>query len=72
MIELGNVGVGDLFVYDGALFVVMPFNWEENKYKNLCIAVKNPFEYDKGNEYCFMETTMVQPITKTELKQFIP
>ena len=37
-IEIGNIGIGGVFAYEDAIFVVMPFNWEENKYKNLCIA----------------------------------
>lgn len=68
MVEVGNVGIGNVFAYEEALFVVMPFNWEENKYKNLCIAVKNPFDYDVGNEYHFDENTMVKEINQADLK----
>lgn len=71
MIEVGNIGIGGVFAYDDALFVVLPFNWEENKYKNLCIAVRNPFEYDTGNEYCFDENTMVKEIEKKDLKTLL-
>lgn len=68
MVEVGNVGIGNVFAYDDALFVVMPFNWEENKYNNLCIAVRNPFDYDVGNEYHFDEHTMVKEISQKDLK----
>lgn len=68
MVEVGNVGIGNVFAYDDALFVVMPFNWEENKYNNLCIAVRNPFNYDVGNEYHFDEHTMVKEISQKDLK----
>lgn len=68
MVEVGNVGIGNVFAYEEALFVVMPFNWEENKYNNLCIAVKNPFDYDVGNEYHFDENTMVKEISQSDLK----
>lgn len=71
MIEVGNVGIGGVFAYKDALFVVLPFNWEENKYKNLCIAVRNPFEYDTGNEYYFNENTMVKEIDKKDLKTLL-
>lgn len=68
MVEVGNVGIGNVFAYEEALFVVMPFNWEENKYNNLCIAVRNPFDYDVGNEYHFDENTMVKEISQADLK----
>lgn len=68
MVEVGNVGIGNVFAYEEALFVVMPFNWEENKYNNLCIAVRNPFDYDVGNEYHFDENTMVKEISQSDLK----
>lgn len=71
MLQVGNVGIGNCFVYNEALFVAMPFNWSENKYKYLCIAVKNPFDYDVGNEYCFDEHTMVKEIAQTDLKKLL-
>lgn len=71
MIEVGNVGIGGVFAYEGALFVVMPFNWDEYKYNNLCIAVRNCEEYDVGNEYHFLETTMVKEIDKKDLKTLL-
>lgn len=71
-IELGNVGIGEVFAYDGALFVSLPFNWEENAYKNLCIAVRNPFEYNSGDEYIFPEDTLVEFVTENSLKTLIP
>ena len=71
MVEVGNVGIGNVFAYEEALFVVMPFNWEENKYNNLCIAVRNQFDYDVGNEYHFDEHTMVKEISQTDLKKLL-
>lgn len=71
MVEIGNVGIGNVFAYEEALFVVMPFNWEENKYNNLCIAARNPFNYDVGNEYYFNEHTMVKEISQIELKKLL-
>ena len=71
MIEVGNVGIGGVFAYDDALFVVMPFNWEESKYNNLCIAVRNHEEYDVGNEYYFDPNTMVTEIEKKDLKTLL-
>ncbi len=69
MLQVGNIGIGNCFSHEGALFVAMPFNWSENKYKYLCIAVKNPFDYDVGNEYSFLETLMVKEIDVKELKK---
>lgn len=71
MVEVGNVGIGNVFAYEDALFVVMPFNWEENKYNNLCIAVRNPFDYDVGNEYHFPENTRVKEISVKDLRTLL-
>lgn len=71
MVEIGNVGIGNVFAYEDALFVVMPFNQEEDRYNNLCIAVKNPFDYDVGNEYHFPESAMVKEISVTDLKSLL-
>ncbi len=71
MIEVGNVGIGGVFAYDGALFVVMPFDWDKYKYNNLCIAVRNHEEYDVGNEYYFDPNTKVKEIEKKDLKTLL-
>lgn len=71
MIEVGNVGIGKVFAYEDALFVVLPFNERDDKYYNLCIAVRNPFDYDVGNEYHFPEDTMVKEISVTDLKTLL-
>ena len=71
MVEVGNVGIGNVFAYEDALFVVMPFNWAEEKYYNLCIAVKNPFDYNVGNEYYFTDETMVKEISVKDLKTLL-
>lgn len=49
MIE--NIGVGELFIYNETVFVVMPFNWEEERYLSLCLlTVETDFDeyYEKG------------------------
>jgi hypothetical protein len=69
---LGNVSIGFVFEYNGGLFVVMPFDWEDNKYYNLCIATRNRDEYDVGEKYFFDHEVQVQVIPTAKLKEFIP
>lgn len=71
-IELGNVAVGELFTYNGGLFVVLPFDYEEEKYYNLCLATRNHDDYDTREKYYFDETIMVEFVSSMVLKQFIP
>ena len=70
MIELGNVGLGEVFSYDDSLFVVLPFDWEANKYLNICLYSANG-NYDKGDEYWFKETTMVNSIPVKKVKSLL-
>lgn len=72
MIELGNVAIGELFVYNGGLFVVLPFDYEEEKYYNLCIATRNRDDYETTEKYYFDETIMVEYLPSMMLKEFIP
>lgn len=72
MIELGNVAIGELFIHNGGLFVVLPFDYEEEKYYNLCIATRNHDDYDVTEKYYFDETIMVEYLPSMMLKQFIP
>lgn len=68
MIQVGNVGVGKVFLYDGALFVVMPFDWDSEKYFNLCIASDNDESYEVGEYYDFKEVTEVEEVSSKALK----
>ena len=71
MVEVGNVGIGRCFAHEDALFVSMPFDWTKNKYKYLCIGVRNPFEYEVGNEYAFPQTLMVKEIEVRKVKTLL-
>ncbi len=73
MLEMiGNIGVGGMFIYDETLFVVLPFDWEEERYLNLCIATKNPCgDYEKGEFYWLDETIIVQEISKEILNKML-
>lgn len=71
-IEVGNVAIGELFVHNGGLFVVLPFDWEEEKYYNLCLATRNHDDYDQGEKYWFDDNTMVEYVPSMLLKEFIP
>ena len=67
MIELGNVGLGELFSYDESIFAVLPFDFAVDKYLNLCLYSANG-DYDKGGEYWFNENTMVNSISLAKVK----
>lgn len=71
---IGNIGVGELFIYNGTIFVVMPFNWEEERYLNLCLlTVETDFdEYFEKGEYCWInEETEVEKISQEKLKKLL-
>ena len=71
---IGNIGVGELFIYNGTVFVVMPFNWEEERYLNLCLlTVKTDFDeyYEKGEFYWINEETKVEKISQEKLKKLL-
>ena len=69
---VGYVKIGEAFVYDGGMFVTLPFDWEDEKYYNLCIATRN-YSYDVGDKYFFEHDVEVKTITRDMLKNdFIP
>ena len=70
MIELGNVGMGEVFSYDESLFAVLPFDFAVDKYLNLCLYSRNG-NYDKGSEYWFDENTMVNSISLAKVKTLL-
>ena len=72
MLEVGNINIGGLFVYNGGLFVCLPFDWEDEKYYNLCIATRNHDDYERGEKYFFDDNLMVEVVEMSQLKTFIP
>ena len=72
MALVGNVGIGEMFLYNGGLFVVMPFNWEYEKYYNLCVATRNHDDYEIGSEIWLDENVEVEKVPVSDLKDFIP
>lgn len=69
--KLANITQGEMFVYDGALFVVAPFDWEKWVYLNICVASRNE-NYCVGETYVFDSSTETTYITRAVLKDFIP
>ena len=51
---------------------LLPFDWEEEKYYNLCLATRNHDDYDQGEKYWFDDNTMVEYVPSMLLKEFIP
>jgi hypothetical protein len=72
MAQVGNVGIGGMFLYNGAIFVVMPFDWEDEKYYNLCVATRNRDDYDIGDKMWLDEKVEVQYVPAARIKDFIP
>jgi hypothetical protein len=72
MLEVGNINIGGLFVHNGGLFVCLPFDWEDEKYYNLCIATRNRDDYETGEKYFFDNNLMVFTVGTSQLKTFIP
>ena len=72
MAQVGNVGIGEMFLYNSGLFVVMPFDWEDEKYYNLCVATRNHDDYDIGDKIWLEYTEEVEYIPVAQLKHFIP
>ena len=75
MLEMiGNIGVGELFIHEESIFVVMPFNWEEERYLNLClltVEVDCDSYYEKGEYYWIDEETEVEKISQEKLKKLL-
>jgi hypothetical protein len=75
MLEMiGNIGVGELFIHEESIFVVMPFNWEEERYLNLClltVEVDCDTYYEKGEYYWIDEEIEVEKISKEKLKKLL-
>lgn len=69
---VGEIEVGGVFLYNQALFVALPFDWETETYYNLCIATRNRDDYDIGDKYEFEYCTEVERVVAGELKVFIP
>ena len=72
MMSLGSIGIGEMFAYDGALFVVLPYDWEDKCYYNVCVASINRPKYEPGDEMEFDDGTEVEYVAETKLIGFIP
>ena len=72
MAQLGNVGIGRMFFYENAIFVVAPFNWEEERYLNLCVATcSDTTDFEIGEEYYFGDLVEVEEIDPKKLKKVL-
>lgn len=63
-----DVAVGKMFKFMGALFVVLPFDWEEDKYLNMCVWSKHP-NYEAGSKYEFFNETPVVEVDEKLLEK---
>ena len=64
-----DVAVGEMFIFDGALFVISPFDVDEEKYLSLCLATKNP-EWEVSGNYWIDDEQVVSTIPQTLLEAF--
>ena len=63
-----DVAVGKMFKSIGALFVVMPFDLEEDVYFNVCVWSKNT-NYEAGCKYVFLDETPVVEVDEKLLEK---
>ena len=63
-----DVAVDKMFEFMGALFVVLPFDWEEDKYLNMCVWSKSPC-YEVGCKYEFFNDTSVVEVDEKLLEK---
>lgn len=63
-----DVAVGKMFKFMGALFVVLPFDWEEDKYLNMCVWSKH-LSYEAGCKYEFFNETPVVEVDEKLLEK---
>ena len=63
-----DVGVGKVFKFMRALFVVLPFEWEKNTYLNMCVWSKNS-DYEVGRKYRFFDETLVVEVDEKLLEK---
>lgn len=63
-----DVAVGKMFEFMGALFVVLPFDWEEDKYLNMCVWSKSHC-YEVGCKYEFFNDTSVVEVDEKLLEK---
>jgi hypothetical protein len=70
MLKLGNVAIGKLFMYDEAIFAVLPFDDNEGCYFNLCVASEND-DYERGEKYALDELAEVVVINELKLKEML-
>jgi hypothetical protein len=72
MMPLASVGIGEMFAYDGGLFVVLPYDWDDLCYYNVCVASINRPKYEPGDKMVFDDGTEVEYVAETKLLEFIP
>ena len=72
MTIVDKIKIGGVFLYNQALFVALPFDYETEVYYNLCIATRNHGGYEIGGKYEFEYGTKVEQVDAAELKVFIP
>lgn len=63
-----DVAVGRMFKFMGALFMVLPFDWEEDKYLNMCVWSNNS-NYEVGCRYEFFDETPVVEVDEKLLEK---
>lgn len=69
---LGDIKIGNVFRYEGALFAVGAFDWDLDYYPNICLASRNP-KYDVGGYYQLNQSMEIDELISSQrLKDFIP
>lgn len=63
-----NVGIGCMFLYNSAIFVMCPFDYNANAYPSICVATKND-KYEVGEMFFLDEKAECDIITHKYLKE---
>lgn len=70
--QFGNVGVGEVFTFNGSIFVALEgYNDEMGAYPSVCIVHNYCSNYDRGETYYFEDTLEVEVIDNEKIKKLL-
>ena len=71
-IQFGNVGVGEVFAFNGSVFVALEgYNDEKEAYPSICIVHNCYSIYNRGEVYYFEDALEVEVIDNEKIKKLL-
>lgn len=68
----GDVGFGEVFVFNGSVFVALEgYNDEKKAYPSICILHNYYSEYERGFIYYFEDTLEVEVVDNEKIKTLL-